>query len=222
MVAAMPPNMAVYLMMVGRLRNRVSTVADTERPCGAAPFRSVKMPTTVGRRFGSANPVRSSLPSVPVSPTNVANVPFLSEMISMREQPGLPMAFSRGTLAITTLRSVMSTRLLDTLTSRPFSAACLPPLGTVPNTSPPDGGSVRSTSHGIVAFMVTGVCEISGAVTLPNWPCCGQFSCAVVCTTGSSGVSADSTKPIRPATIATHRVTLTCCAFIPVPVIGRP
>ena len=34
----------------------------------------------------------------------------------------------------------------------------------------------------------------------------------MVCTTGSSGVATDSTKPIRPAIVATQRVTLTLFA----------
>ena len=78
------------------------------------------------------------------------------------------------------------------------SAACLPPFGgAVPSTRPPFGGIVRMTSHGTVAVSVTGACEISGAVTLLELPCCGQFSVAVVCTTGSSGVATDSTKPMQ-------------------------
>ena len=59
----------------------------------------------------------------------------------------------------------------------------------MPNTIPPRGGIERMTSHGTVAVIVTGVSEISGAVTLLSCPACGQFSVAVVCTTGSSGVS---------------------------------
>ena len=62
----------------------------------------------------------------------------------------------------------------------------------------PAAASTRITSHGTVTVIVTGACEISGAVTLFSWPFCGQFSVAVVCTTGSSGVATDSTKPIRP------------------------
>ena len=57
--------------------------------------------------------------------------------------------------------------------------------------------------------MLTGVRVISGAVTLLSCPPCGQFSIAVVCTTGSSGVATDNTKPIRPAIVATQRVTFT-------------
>ena len=70
------------------------------------------------------------------------------------------------------------------------------------------------TSHGTVAVIVTGVCEISGAVTLLSCPACGQFSVAVVCTTGSSGVATDSTKPMSPAIVATQRAILTSLAFI--------
>ena len=65
------------------------------------------------------------------------------------------------------------------------------------------------TSHGTVTVIDTGVWVMSGAVTLFSWPAWGQFSVAVVCTTGSSGVSTDRTKPIRPATIATQRATFT-------------
>ncbi|CKT68033.1 Uncharacterised protein [Mycobacterium tuberculosis] len=64
----------------------------------------------------------------------------------------------------------------------------------------------RTTSHGTVAVKSTGVSEISGAVTLPSCPRCGQSSIAVVCTTGSSGVATDNTKPISPAMVATQRV----------------
>ncbi|AGL29277.1 hypothetical protein J113_26530 [Mycobacterium tuberculosis CAS/NITR204] len=59
---------------------------------------------------------------------------------------------------------------------------------------------------GTVAVKSTGVSEISGAVTLPSCPRCGQSSIAVVCTTGSSGVATDNTKPISPAMVATQRV----------------
>ena len=85
----------------------------------------------------------------------------------------------------------------------------MPPFGAVPSNVPPLGGIERITSHGTVTFIVTGTCEISGAVTSLSWPFCGQLSVAVVCTTGSSGVATDSTKPIRPAIVATQRVTFT-------------
>ncbi len=77
------------------------------------------------------------------------------------------------------------------------------------STVPPEGGIERITSQGTVTVMLTGTCEISGAVTLLSWPCCGQFSVAVVWMTGSSGVATDSTKPIRPAIVATHRAIFT-------------
>ena len=72
--------------------------------------------------------------------------------------------------------------------------------------------------------MVTGVSEISGAVTLLSWPLCGQFSVAVVCTTGSSGVATDSTKPIRPAIVATQRAIFTSLVIAPfmAPVMATP
>ena len=58
---------------------------------------------------------------------------------------------------------------------------------------------------------------MSGAVTLFNWPFCGQLSIAVVCTTGSSGVATDSRKPIIPAIVATQRVTRTSRSAVAVP-----
>ena len=116
---------------------------------------------------------------------------------------------ARGTLATTTLRSMMSTRLAFTVTSSPCSAACLPSFGAVPSTRPPCGGSSRITLQGSVTETDTGACEISGDVTLDSTPLCGQFSVAVLCTTGSSGVAIDSTNPIRPAIVATQRATLT-------------
>ena len=106
----------------------------------------------------------------------------------------------------------MSTRWAVTLTNSELSAASLPFFGARPSTSPPSGGMERITSHGTVAVSDTGACEISGAVTLLNCPPCGQFSVAVVCTTGSSGVSTDNTKPTRPAMIATQRVIVTSWA----------
>ena len=96
-----------------------------------------------------------------------------------------------------------------TFTNSPFSAACLPSFGAVPSTIAPCGGIPRITSHGTVTVIDTGVCEISGAVTFASSPFCGQFSVAVVCTTGSSGVATDSTNPIRPAIVATQRAILT-------------
>ncbi len=105
------------------------------------------------------------VPSCFVSPTNVANVPASDDVISMRSQSGEATRV-RGTLATTTFLSVMSTRWVLTVTKRPCSAACLPFFGAVPSTIPPLGGIDRITSHGTVADMVTGVSEISGAVTL--------------------------------------------------------
>ena len=102
-----------------------------------------------------------------------------------------------------------STRLLLATTNNALSAASLPFLGAVLSTTPPSGGRPRTTEHGTVAVTSTGVSEISGAVTLFSWPFCGQFSVAVVCTTGSSGVATDRTKPISPAIVATQRVTRT-------------
>ena len=85
MVATIAPSMAASFKAVGLVENRVSMVTDADSPGGAGPTRSVNTPTICGRRLGSANPVRSSLPVVgSVSPTNVANVPASVDMISMR------------------------------------------------------------------------------------------------------------------------------------------
>src|SRR5246127_3912608 len=123
---------------------------------------------------------------------------------------------------MTTLRSVTSTRWPLTTTNIALSAASLPFLGAVLSTTPPSGGRSRTTEHGTVAVTLTGVSEISGAVTLFNWPFCGQFSVAVVCTTGSSGVATDNTNPISPAIVATQRVTRTLSPAPPTILTGGP
>ena len=170
MVETIASIIAASFKGVGLVENRVSMTADTDSPGGAGPVRSVNTPTIAGRRFGSGNPLVCSLPVVgSVSPTNVANVPASEDVISMLEHPGappVPTTRARGTLATTTLRSVMSTRWVETLTNNDCRAACLPFFGAVPRTIPPLGGIDRITSHGTVTVIVTGVCVISGAVTL--------------------------------------------------------
>src|ERR1700731_1467172 len=208
MVDRMAPTIASNFSVVGVVENRVSMVAQNRNPGGTGPVRSVNTPTLCGRRLGSAKPPDSGLPPGSVRPTKVAKVPARVEVISMRWQSG-DSACSRGTLAITTLRSVTSTRWPLTTTNNALSAASLPFLGAVLSTTPPSGGRPRTTEHGTVAVTSTGVSEISGAVTLFNRPVCGQFSVAVVCTTGSSGVATDKTNPISPAIVATQRVTRT-------------
>ena len=42
-------------------------------------------------------------------------------------------------------------------------------------------------------------------MTLEKTPFCGQFNCAVVCLTGSSGVASANATPSSPVTIATIR-----------------
>ena len=59
MVAAIASSIAASFKAVGLVENRVSIVADTLSPGGAGPVRSVNTPTIAGRRFGSANPLRS-------------------------------------------------------------------------------------------------------------------------------------------------------------------
>ena len=170
MVATMAPIIAASFKGVGVVENLVSMVVDSDSPGGAGPTRSVNTPTMEGRRFGSANPVRSSSPVVgSVSPTNLANVPASVDAISILEHPGVPAAptaRARCTLAITTFRSVMSTRWGVTVRKSALSVACLARFGAVPSTIPPPGGIDRITSHGTVAVIDTGVSEISGAVTL--------------------------------------------------------
>ena len=141
----------------------------------------------------------------------MANVPASVEVISIRWHSGAS-TLSRGTLAITTLRSVMATCSESTVTNNEFRLASLAFCGARPSTIPPLAGIPRITSQGTVAFMDTGVSEISGAVTLLSSPFCGQFNVAVVCTTGSSGVITASTNPSRPAMVATQRVTFTSSA----------
>src|SRR5581483_8647674 len=209
-VAAIATSIAVNFKTVGEVENRVSITAETESPGGAGPTRSVNTPTICGRMFGSAKPLRNCLPDPSVSPTNVANVPASDDVISIRWHAG-ETTCARDTLATTTLRSVMSTRWVLTLTNSACSAACLPSLGAVPRIIPPFGGIARTIEQGTVTDIVTGVCEIRGAVTFESWPCCGQFNVAVVCTTGSSGVATDSTNPMRPATVATHRAIRMSC-----------
>ena len=89
-MATIASSIAVSFSGVGVVVNRVSIVAESDSPGGAGPVRSVNTPTIAGRRLGSAKPVRSSLPAWSpdlVSPTNVAKVPVVREVISMREQP---------------------------------------------------------------------------------------------------------------------------------------
>ncbi|BBY06213.1 hypothetical protein MNVI_15310 [Mycobacterium noviomagense] len=84
----------------------------------------------------------------------------------------------------------------------------------MPKSIAPCGGIELTTAQGTVTVIATGVCEISGAVTLFSWPCCGQVNVAVVCTTGKSGVAIDSRNPSRPAIVATQRVTRTSRATV--------
>ena len=126
--------------------------------------------------------------------------------MSRRSQPPIRL---RLTLAMTTLRTITSTRDAVTLTSIAFRAASRPWAGAVPRTRPPLAGIPASTGHGMDADSETGACAISGAVTLASRSCCGQFSVAVVWMTGSSGVATASTKPSSPAIVATQRATFT-------------
>ena len=76
------------------------------------------------------------------------------------------MTRARGTLATTTLRSVMSTAGRGDVDEQRVERGLLAVLGgAVPSTMPPVGGIERMTSHGTVTVIVTGASEISGAVT---------------------------------------------------------
>src|SRR3984957_12568241 len=177
MVDRMAPTIASSFNVVGVVENLVSMVAENFNPGGAGPVRSVNTPTICGRRLGSAKPPDWGLPAGSVNPTKVPKVPARVEVISMLEHPGAPgppSACSRDTLAITTLRSVTSTRLPLTTTNNALSAASLPFLGAVLSTTPPSGGRLRITAQGTLAVTSTGDREISGAVTLFSWPFCGQ------------------------------------------------
>jgi hypothetical protein len=59
--------------------------------------------------------------------------------------------------------------------------------------------------HGTSTFNSVATYPISGASTLLNVPFCGQFSWAVVWSTGSTGVAIARSAPSRPATTATRR-----------------
>ncbi len=87
MVARIAVTIAASFKVVGVVENRVSMVADSFRPAGEGPVRSVNTPTIWGRRLGSGNPPPSGLPAGSVSPTKVAKVPARVEVISMREHP---------------------------------------------------------------------------------------------------------------------------------------
>ena len=155
-VAIIASSIAPSFAAVGLVVKRVSTVADSERPCGAGPVRLVKTPTKLGRRFGSANPVRKSFCGSVGSliPGNVANVPASDEVISRRVHSG-PSARYIGMVATTTLRSMTVIRCSSsfpvTLTKSALSAASLALGGAVPSTVPPPRLAMsRSTSHGTV------------------------------------------------------------------------
>jgi hypothetical protein len=165
MVDRMAPTIASSFNVVGVVENLVSMVAENFNPGGAGPVRSVNTPTICGRRLGSAKPPDWGLPAASVSPTKVAKVPARVEVISIRRHCA-DSACSRETLAMTTLRSVTSTRLPLTTTNSALSAASLPFFGAVLNTTPPLAGRPRTTAHGTVAVTSTGDSEINGAVTL--------------------------------------------------------
>ena len=112
-VATIANSIAPSFSTVGLVVKRVSTVADRESPCGAGPLRSVKTPTKLGRRLGSANPLRNSFCGSVGSliPGKVANVPASDDVISRRVHSG-PKARYIGMVATTTLRSVTIDSLL--------------------------------------------------------------------------------------------------------------
>ena len=119
----------------------------------------------------------------------------------------------RAATAATLSRNATKTDSVLARTNRPLRAASMPSAGFVANTSPPAAGRVAIAAQGIETSRASGAPETSGAVMLPTSPPgpapWGQPMVAVVCRTGSSGASAHSTMPIRPANIATSRADLT-------------
>ncbi|SIJ78586.1 Uncharacterised protein [Mycobacteroides abscessus subsp. abscessus] len=144
-------------------------------------------------------------------------MPLSDEVMTIRRQSG-EATLVRGTLAMTTLRSVISSRSLVTRTKRLCSAASLPSGGAVPRMTAPSAGAELTTAHGTITVMSMGVWEISGAVTLLSRPCCGQSRVAVDTLTGSSGIETLSTNPSRPKTVAVQRAMFSLRAWAAVSV----
>ena len=111
-------------------------------PGGAGPVSSVNTPTMAGRRFGSPNPLRNSLPVsiLERSLLPAGGVGKPDEGGERRPPPRLSRCAGiaarspgrGGTLATTTLRTITSTRVAVTFTSIAFRAACRRPRARYP------------------------------------------------------------------------------------------
>ena len=103
----------------------------------------------------------------------------------------------------------MSTRCVVTLTNSALQRRLLAVLRRgAQHQCRPAAASRGSTSHGTVAVIVTGVCEISGAVTLRQLAVLRPVQRRGGLHDRQQRRGTDSTKPIRPAIVATQRATL--------------
>ncbi len=202
-VQAIASTMINDFRMVGVDEKRESTSTVTDMSAGAAPLRSLKMPTTCGRRSPSSRPW-TGWPLSSVSPVKAAEVYWSFEVISMAAQRVL-WTSARGAVATTTLRSRTSTFDSPTRTNRLLRAAPSPCGGAVASNSPPDAGSAATAEHGRVADSRRGAWDTSGASTSCRRPFCGHSILAVVCVTGANGVISANSTPSMPATIAISR-----------------
>jgi hypothetical protein len=116
---------------------------------------------------------------------------------------------ARGAAAATESRNATTTESVFARTNRPLRVASMPSAGLVDKTTPPFGGRVAITEHGIDTSSAAGAPDTSGAVMSPTFPPAatpwGHTMVAVLWVTGSNGVSAHSTSPARPASTATRR-----------------
>ncbi|SHU35499.1 Uncharacterised protein [Mycobacteroides abscessus subsp. abscessus] len=114
--------------------------------------------------------------------------------------------------AATVSRNATTTSVALARTNRPLRLASMPSGGIVEKTRPPSAGRVAMAAHGMETSSASGAPDTSGAVRSETFPlafgACGHKMVAVVCLTGSSGVSAQSSRPARPAMIATRRAVL--------------
>ena len=141
-------------------------VADSDSPGGAGPVRSVNTPTIAGRRFGSAKPVRCSLPSSARSARRTWRTCRPSDdVISMRwhgrchhPRPRHARDHHVAVGDVDALPGDVDEQRVERGLLAAWRAPCPAPV-------PPVGGMARMTSHGTVAVIVTGAWEISGAVT---------------------------------------------------------
>ena len=105
----------------------------------------------------------------------------------------------RGAAAATVSRNATNTASAVARTNRPPLVASLASRGTVDSTRPPSAGSVAMAWQGIETSSASGAPDTSGAVmsvTMPSGPgAWGQAMVAVVCLTGSSGITRTQQHP---------------------------